>query len=145
VNRERVMMEMRCFICGGFGHMACNCRNRREERSTQMLSNKFEVLTSRVMNMGIPSGGEVRKMERKKLLKKVTVKIGLKQKDDKEGIIVEVLLDSGAIGLVMSSGFVRKNKLERLIYIRNVDGLFNYEGPIEYIVEVELFFNEKQR
>jgi len=58
---------------------------------------------------------------------------------------VEVLLDSGAIGLVMSSGFVRKNKLERLIYIRNVDGLFNYEGPIEYIVEVELFFNEKQR
>ena len=125
--------------------MACNCRNRREERSIQMLSNKFEVLTSRVMNMGIPSGGEVRKMERKKLLKKVTVKIGLKQKDDKEGIIVEVLLDSGAIGLVMSSGFVRKNKLERLIYIRNVDGLFNYEGPIEYIVEVELFFNEKQR
>ena len=125
--------------------MACNCRNRREERLTQMLSNKFEVLTSRVMNMGIPSGGEVRKMERKKLLKKVTVKIGLKQKDDKEGIIVEVLLDSGAIGLVMSSGFVRKNKLERLIYIRNVDGLFNYEGPIEYIVEVELFFNEKQR
>ena len=84
-------------------------------------------------------------MERKKLLKKVTVKIGLKQKDDKEGIIVEVLLDSGATGLVMSSGFVRKNKLERLIYIRIVDGPFNYEGPIEYIVEVELFFNEKQK
>jgi len=41
-------------------------------------------------------------MERKKLLKKVTVKIGLKQKDDKEGIIVEVLLDSGETGLVMS-------------------------------------------
>jgi len=55
------------------------------------------------------------------LLREVTVKIGLKQKDDEEGIIVEVLLNSEAIELVMSLEFVEKNKfkkkkLDRLIY-----------------------------
>jgi len=49
--------------------------------------------------------------------------------------------------LVISSEFARKNKfktkwLERLIYVRNVDGTFNYEKLIEYTVEVELFFKE---
>jgi len=79
VNRERVMMEMRCFICGGFGHMAYNCRNRREERPTQMLSKKFEVLTSIMMNIGIPSGGEVRK-DRKMILKEERLKEGRKER-----------------------------------------------------------------
>jgi len=46
-------------------------------------------------------------------------------------------LDSSAIELVMSLKSIKKNKfktrkLERLIYIRNVDGIFNYEGPICY-------------
>jgi len=56
-----------------------------------------------------------------------------------------VLLDSSTTGLVISSEFTRKNKfktrrLKRLIYVRNVNGTFNYEGPIEHIMEVELFF-----
>jgi len=38
----------------------------------------------------------------------VTVKIGLKRIDMQEGITVEALLDSEAIGLVMSSKFARK-------------------------------------
>ena len=46
--------------------------------------------------------------------------------------------------LVISSKFARKNKfkkkLNRLIYIRNIDDIFNYERPIEYIVEMELFY-----
>jgi len=79
------------------------------------------------------------------LLREVIVKIGLKQEENKEGIIIKVLLDSGMTRLVMSSEFAKKNKfkkkrLERLIYIRNVDGTFNYKGLIEYIVEVELLF-----
>jgi len=42
---------------------------------------------------------------------------------------VEALLDSGTIGLVISSKFVRKqgfklNKMERKIYVRNVEGIF---------------------
>jgi len=82
-----------------------------------------------------------------KLLKKVTVKIGLKQKNDKEGITVEVLLDSRMIELVMSSEFVRKNKfkkkkLDRPIYVRNVNSTFNYKRLIEHTVKVELFYKE---
>jgi len=41
------------------------------------------------------------------------VKIELKQEDDKEGIVVEALLDSGATELVMSSEFARKNRFSR--------------------------------
>jgi len=55
-----------------------------------------------------------------------------------------VLLDSRATGLVISSEFARKNrfkkKLERPIYVRNVDGIFNHEEPIEHTVEIELFY-----
>ena len=33
----------------------------------------------------------------------------------------------------------KKKKLDRPVYIRNVDSTFNHEGPIEHMVEVELF------
>ena len=60
---------------------------------------------------------EVRKVEGK-MLREITVKIGLERIDTQERIMVEVLLDSGATGLVMSSEFARKQgfrmkKLER--------------------------------
>ena len=42
------------------------------------------------------------------MLKEMMVKIGLERIDMQEGVIVEILLDSGAIGLVMSSEFARK-------------------------------------
>jgi len=42
------------------------------------------------------------------MLREVTVKIGLERIDIQEGVIVEALLDSGAMGLVMSLEFVRK-------------------------------------
>jgi len=58
---------------------------------------------------------------------------------------VEALLDSRVTGLVMSEEFVRKHifrrtKLERPIYVRNVDGTLNYTGPIVDTVEVEIYF-----
>ena len=73
------------------------------------------------------------------------MKIGLERVDTQEGITVEALLDSGATGLVISSEFARKQgfklkKLERPINIRNVNGLLNKEGPIEYMVEVNIYF-----
>ena len=73
------------------------------------------------------------------------VKIGLKQEDEKEEIVVKALLNSRATGLVIILEFSRKNKfkkkkLEKLIYIRNVDNIFNHEGPIEHTVKVELFY-----
>jgi len=59
--------------------------------------------------------------------------------------MVEALLDSGTTGLVMSSEFARKQgfklkKLERPINMRNVDGLLNKKRPIEYTVEVNIYF-----
>ena len=81
-----------------------------------------------------------RKEKKKKLLREIMVKIGLKQEDDEEGIVVEMLLDSGTTWLVISSEFVRKNKLDRLLHMKNLDGTFNYKGPIKHMVEVELFF-----
>lgn len=81
VNRERAMIERKCFGYKGFKHIACNSKNvesRREEK-------------------------------------------------------------------VMSSEFVKKNKfkkkkLEKPIYVRNVNGTFNHEGPIKDIVEIKLFY-----
>ena len=53
-------------------------------------------------------------------MREVTVKIGLERINTQEGIIVEVLLDSGITGLIMSSEFAKKQgfklkKLERLM------------------------------
>jgi len=78
-------------------------------------------------------------------MREVTIKIGLKQEEGEEGIVTEVLLDSGVTKLVMSKEFARKHrfrktKLERLIYVRNVDGMLNYAGPIVDTVKVEIFF-----
>jgi len=42
------------------------------------------------------------------MLREVMVKIELEKINTQKGIIVEALLDSGAIGLVMSSEFARK-------------------------------------
>ena len=78
-------------------------------------------------------------------MREVTVKIRLKQEEEEEGIVTEVLLDSRATGLVMSEEFARKHKfrkteLERPVHVRNVDGTFNYAGPIVDTVEVEIYF-----
>ena len=135
-----------------------------------MSLNKFEMLKDKVMQREEGGGGEVRKdrkeilkeerakkvvkvrhtkVERKekkeKYLREVTVKIGLKQEKEEEGIVADTLLDSGVIDIVMSKEFAKKHrfrrtKLERLIYVRNVDGTLNYAGLIVDIVEVKIFF-----
>jgi len=69
------------------------------------------------------------------MLREVMVKIGLERIDIQEGIIVKALLDSNATGLMMSLEFARKQgfkikKIERPIYIINVDRMLNKEGPI---------------
>ena len=87
---------------------------------------------------------EVRTVEGK-MLREITVKIGLERIDTQERIMVEVLLDSGATGLVMSSEFARKQgfrmkKLERPMQVRNMDESFNKEGPIENMVKVNIYY-----
>ena len=79
------------------------------------------------------------------MLRKVTIKIRLERIDTQEEVIVEVLLDSGATGLVISSELTRKQgfklkKIERSIYVRNVNRTFNKERPIENTVEVNIYY-----
>jgi len=57
----RVELEGRrgklCRCCKGFGHLARNCKNRKEgEKGVEMPQNKFEVLRSRVMQCGVEEG-----------------------------------------------------------------------------------------
>jgi len=58
-----------------------------------------------------------------------------------------VLLDNRAMGLVISEEFTRKNKfrrtkLERPMYVKNVDRSLDYAKPTVDTVEVEIFFRE---
>jgi len=38
----------------------------------------------------------------------------------------------------------RRTKLERLVYVKNVDSTLNYVGPIVDIVKVEIFFKRNK-
>ena len=86
-RRRRAIKERRCFVCGIFGHMACYCRNRREEKkgSTQMPLNKFEVLKDRVMQRGEGSGREIVK-DRREILKEEKAKKERKTKVQKKDL-----------------------------------------------------------
>jgi len=60
---------------------------------------------------------------------------------------VEALLDSGVTELVMSSEFTKKQefklkKLDRPMYVRNVDSSLNKEEPIKHMVEVNIYYQE---
>ena len=78
-------------------------------------------------------------------MREVTIKIRLKRIDIQEGITVKVLLDSRVTGLVMSLKFARKQgfkskKIEKPIYVRNVDSFLNKEDLIEYIVKINIYY-----
>ena len=86
-----------------------------------------------------------REEKKGKYLREVMMEIGLKQEEEEEGIVVEALLDSRATRLVISKEFARKHrfrrtKLERLIYVRNVNRILNYTELIVDTVEMEIFF-----
>ena len=73
------------------------------------------------------------------------MKIGLERINTQEGVTVEALLDSRATGLVMSLEFARKQgfkleKIERPIYVRNMDEILNKERHIENTVEVNIYY-----
>jgi len=53
-----------CWRCRKFGHLACNCRNKKEEeKGKPILQNRFEVIVSRVMQYGVRGEVKVRKQE----------------------------------------------------------------------------------
>jgi len=115
----------------------------RESGSPQLdSSNNIFTMLSRITN-----NVSCYNLNNENILREVTVKIGLERIDTQEGMIVEMLLDSGTTELVMSSEFARKQgfklkKIERPIYVRNVDGSFNKEKLIEYTVKVNIYYQE---
>ena len=79
------------------------------------------------------------------MLREVIVKIGLGRINTQEDVTVEALLDSGATELIMSSEFAKKQglklkKIERSIYVKNMNSFFNKKEPIEYTVEVNIYY-----
>ena len=67
-----------------------------------------------------------------------------------ERVIVKMLLNSGVTELVMSSKFAKKQefklkKIERPIYMRNMDGSINKKEPIEHTVEVNIYYQRYRK
>jgi len=89
------MQKRKCFVCRGFRYITYHCKSRRDikenrrieigEPEHQLLSNRFEALTNRVIKIDISNKGEEKK---EKVLREVIVKIGLKQEDEDEEMTV---------------------------------------------------------
>ena len=103
------------------------------------LNNRYTVLSRIIDNI---AGYD---LKNEKALREIIVKTGLERVNIQEGITMEALLDSGATELVMSLEFAKKQefkikKIERPIYVRNIDSSFNKERPIEHTVEVNIYY-----
>ena len=88
---------------------------------------------------GVPKGtvkGEDKQRDIKrtfKMLREVWLNIGVEKINMYKGVTVKALLDSGAIGMFMNRKMVAKyrfrlQKLERLVMVRNIDGINNSRG-----------------
>jgi len=79
------------------------------------------------------------------MLREVWLNIGVEKIDTHEGVMIKVLLDSGAMGMFMDRqtaarhGF-KLQKLKRPIAIRNVNGINNSGGAITYQVKCNVFY-----
>jgi len=97
------------------------------------------------MLSGVVENTSICNLNNRNLLREVMVKIGLERIDMQEGVMVEALLNSGTMGLVMSLEFAKRQgfklkKMERPIYVRNVDRTFNKKRPIENTVKVNIYY-----
>jgi len=78
------------------------------------------------------------------------VKIRLKRINTQKEVTVEMLLDSGVIGLVISSKFVRKQefklkKIKKTNIYKKYGWFFNKERLIKYMVEVNIYYQEYRK
>ena len=80
-----------------------------------------------------------------KILREVWLNIGVEKVDIHEGVTVKALLDSGTTEMFMNKrmaarhGF-RLQKLERLVTVRNVDGMNNSREAITHQMEVNVYY-----
>ena len=74
LNQQHTLAKLRAAIegregrvywgCRKFRHLACNCRNEKEEKKGKPIpQNRFEVIASRVMQCGVRGEVKVRKQE----------------------------------------------------------------------------------
>jgi len=80
-----------------------------------------------------------------KILREVWLNIGVEKVNMHKGITVKVLLDSGTTEMFMDKKIAAKygfrlQKLERLVVVRNVDGINNSAGAIIHQVEVNMYY-----
>jgi len=73
------------------------------------------------------------------------MRVGLEKLENHKGVVVRVLLDSGATGLFMDITFAQEKrfkmeKLKKPLLVRNVDGMVNVGEAIIYQVEYNIFF-----
>jgi len=78
------------------------------------------------------------------MLREVTINIRLERINTQERVTIKMSLDNVAMGLVMSLEFSKKQgfqlkKIEKLIYVRNMDSSFNKERPIDHTVKVNIY------
>jgi len=75
----------------------------------------------------------------------VWLNIGVEKIDTHEGVMIKVLLDSGATGVFMDKQTAAKHgfklqKLEKAIAVRNVDGTNNSGEAITHQVECNVYY-----
>ena len=80
-----------------------------------------------------------------KMLREVWLNFGIEKMNMHKGIIVKALLNSGTTGMFMDRKMATKHrfklqKLERLVTVRNVNGMNNSTGAITYQVEVKVYY-----
>ena len=156
-----------CYNCREFGYLARNCRNRgigdrigkgkrleyrNKNQGQNNLNGKGDLIILDQVSVAVDihysrviDNAFYYNLNNRELLREVTVKIRLERIDTQEEVTIEALLDSGAMDLVISSEFARKQefklkKIERPIYIRNINSFFNKEGLIEHIVEMNIYY-----
>jgi len=79
--------------------------------------------------------------------------IRIEKIDTHKDVTVKALLDSSAMGMFIDRGMAKRHgfkmrKLERLLKVKNVDGMENSRGNITHQVEVNIFYKnhvEKMR
>ena len=80
-----------------------------------------------------------------KPLREVWLEVGIEKLDNHKGVMVKVLLDSGATGIFVDKKFVeehdfRLEKLDQPVEVKNVDGTSNSGGNITYELKCNVFY-----
>ena len=116
----------------------CGCSKEERRKAVYLIEGKAQQSSTRTgaLKGAAKERGSQREVRRTfKILREVWLNVGIEKIDTYKGVIVKVLLDSGATGMFMDRRTATKHsfrlqKLERPIAVRNVDRTNNSEGAI---------------